>query len=304
LVRRIGLRHDGNMIAFSTDSCAEEAPMRYWYVAFAIALVVVLGHAVGPLGLLIAILAFGVALFLLWADQIGFDGAWKAFGFDRLEAPAGASEIRDRFAALLHDRVTVAKALTITMALTALWLIVPDELMLIGVIVAIGSSAWRINARRPSSPPETITRLQASQRAASAPPGSPTGPALIQHPEVSLRTGESAPSQPIPPAILLTAAPSESGKARSTATVSFMLRGTMVSASSLALLARGRYRKQRVRRGPKQSKRPGKSRSPRKPTRHVPLHLKLPLGRRQIRRPKRTLQSGTKLASRRPAKSD
>jgi len=280
--------------------------MRYWLVAFATALVVVLGYAVGPLGLLIAALAFGAALFLLWADELGFSGAWTAFGFDRFDTPVLGPDNWDRFAALVQDRDKVARALTIALALTALWLTLPEQLMLLGSVVAIGWYAQRLHARRHTSRGATAVQHQASPRAGSATPApSPTRLALVDSPKVAREAPvEAVHSQPIPPAISLTpAAPSQALPAGSTATVSFMIRGPLSSASSLALLARGRYRKQRLRRSPKRPKRQVKSRTSRKPTRHVPLHLKLPLGRRQIRRPKRSLQSGPKLPSRRTSKA-
>jgi hypothetical protein len=113
---------------------------------------------------------------------------------------------------------------------------------------------------------------------------------------------EAVPPQPVVSSILLAPATSSEAPATSTATISFVVRGTMSSASSLALLARARYRKARVRRGPKRLKRQGKRRTSSKATRHVPLHLKLPQGRRSIRRPKRPLQSGPKLPSRQTRK--
>jgi hypothetical protein len=274
--------------------------MRYWLVAFAIALVVVLGYAVGLLGLLIVALVLGAALFLLWVDQLGFGGAWTAFGFDRFDAPVLGPDNWDRFAALIQDREKVARALTIALALTALWLTLPEEVVLLGVIVAVGWYAQRIHARRLSSPGPTAVQRPASARAGSAAPApapSPTRPASLGAPI------EAVPAPPSPSAILLVpSAPSEPRSTSSTATVSFMIRGTMSSASSLALMARARYRKHRVRRSPKRPKRQSMGRTARKPTRHVPLHLKLPQGRRTIRRPKRPLQSGPKLPSRRASK--
>ena len=277
--------------------------MRYWLVAFAIALVVVLGNAVGLFGLLIAALAFGAALFLLWAEQLGFAAAWTAFGFDRFDSPDSGPPIPAQFATLVRDLDKVAKALTIALVLTALWLMLPEEPMLIGVIVAVGWWAWRINARRPSSAATTAVRPQASLAVGSA-ALPPTTLDVVDHRTVSLDVpAEAAPSQPAPAAISpAPATASDIRPASSTATIAFMIRGPMSSASSLALLARGRFRKPRVRRGPKRPKRPSKSRTSPKATRHVPLHLKLPLGRRQIRRAKRSLQSGPKLPSRRTGK--
>jgi hypothetical protein len=276
--------------------------MRYWFVAFAIALVVVLGHAVGLFGLLLAGVAFGVVLFLVWADQLGFGGAWEAFGFDRSDTPGSGPEHRDRFAALLQDRGKVAKALTLTLGLTALWLILPEESVLIGVIVAIGWAAQRILSRRPALPAASPARPQ-------APLPAPTRLAAVETPK-PVPTSIEVPAdvvhtQPAASTIVLESAaspPADTATAKSKATVSFMVRAPMSSASSLALLLGTRYRKQRVRRLSKRPKRQAKSRTSLKPTRHVPLHLKLPLGRRQIRRPRRTLQAGSKLPSRRPSK--
>jgi hypothetical protein len=298
------------MMRSAPASSAEEYSMRYWLMAFAAALVVVGGYAIGPFGLLIAAVVFAAALFLLWAEQLGFGGAWTAFGFDRFDAPLSGAPSRDHLAVLVRDRDKVAKALTIALASTALWLILPEELVLVGGLVAIGASAQRIYARRIVAPAATTAQPQASPRAIStmpAPPPSPTSLASIdpqKPPPAALEATIEPIVQPLASAIVLApVAPAEARAASSTATLSFMIRGTLSSASSLALLARGRYRKPRVRRSPKPPKRPSKSRTARKPTRHVPLHLKLPLGRRQIRRSKRPLQSGPKLASRQTRKS-
>jgi hypothetical protein len=248
--------------------------MRYWLVTFAIAVVVVAGYAVGLLGLVLAAIAFGAALFLLWADELGFSGAWLAFGFDRFDAPASGANW-DQFAAVTKDADKVAKAATIALSLTAAWLMLPEELMLIGILVSTGWAALRINKRHPSAPPKTAALPQTPLRANLAPPSAqPMEPAMAREPTVATdaRTATATIAADSP-----------------------VLRRTMSSASTLALLARGRYRSQRVRRRPKQAKRQVKARPARKPSRHLPLHQKLPLGRRPIRRPKRALQSGLKL---------
>ena len=61
--------------------------MQFWLAAFAVALVVVIGYAGGPPGAVVALLAFVIALFLLWARDLGFKGAWEKFGLQSLSPP-------------------------------------------------------------------------------------------------------------------------------------------------------------------------------------------------------------------------
>lgn len=131
--------------------------MQYWIAAFAAALVVVIGYAAGPIGAIIAIAAFSVALFLLWAYRLGFNGAWTSFGLDRFTAPFWKSENWDRFNAIFADREKVVKAATVAVVLIAVSLILPTNQVIIAVAAV---AAWYVfqvyRANKPARPASSI----------------------------------------------------------------------------------------------------------------------------------------------------
>jgi len=113
--------------------------MQYWIIAFAAALVVVIGYAAGPVGAMISLLAFAGSLYLMWARKLGFANAWTRFALDRFSAPFWKGENWDRFNAMFQDAESVVKAGTIAVVLIALSLILPpSQVALIAVVVA----AW------------------------------------------------------------------------------------------------------------------------------------------------------------------
>jgi len=113
--------------------------MQYWIIAFTAALVVVIGYAAGPVGAVAALLVFSVALYLLWARRLGFNGAWTRFGLDRLTAPLWKGENWDRFGGIFNDRDSVVKAATVAVVLIALSLILPPSQV---GLVAVAIAAW------------------------------------------------------------------------------------------------------------------------------------------------------------------
>lgn len=112
--------------------------MTYWIFAFVAALAVVIGVAGGLAGAVIAALAFGITLFLLWAHKLGFDSAWRTFGLDRYVAPILERGNRDRFIRIFDDNEKLGKACTVALALVALWLILPKYQVAIAAVVALG----------------------------------------------------------------------------------------------------------------------------------------------------------------------
>ncbi|MBI5114594.1 MAG: hypothetical protein HZA68_21745 [Rhodovulum sp.] len=126
--------------------------MPYWILAFAVALVVVIGTAAGPFGAVVALIAFSVALFLLWAQKLGYMGAWTTFGLDRFAAPFLDDANRERFSGIFSDMEKVGKACTIAVVLIALSLLLPGYQ--VGILV-IALAAWWLYqirlANRPAS---------------------------------------------------------------------------------------------------------------------------------------------------------
>jgi hypothetical protein len=113
--------------------------MQYWIIAFAVAMVVVIGSAAGAAGAAVSLLAFAGSLYLMWARKLGFSGAWTRFALDRFTAPFWKSENWERFNAMFNDSESVVKAGTISVALIALSLVLPaSQVGLIALVVA----AW------------------------------------------------------------------------------------------------------------------------------------------------------------------
>ncbi|EJW11475.1 hypothetical protein A33M_3088 [Rhodovulum sp. PH10] len=129
--------------------------MTYWLIAFAAALLVVIDFATGLPGVIVALLAFAVALFLFWANTLGFMGAWTKFGLDRVAAPFMDDDTRARVAAMFSDQAKVAKACTVALVLIALSLMVPPYQLGIAVAVIAAWYVWQI--RRAHRPVKTTT---------------------------------------------------------------------------------------------------------------------------------------------------
>ncbi|MGX7745233.1 hypothetical protein [Rhodopseudomonas parapalustris] len=115
--------------------------MQYWIGAFAIALVVVIGYAGGPLAALVTIATFLIALFLLWAREIGFKGAWERFGLQTMTPPLWKVENWDRFKLIFIDQNKVVKACTVAVAMIALAMFLPRNLV---ALVYLAAAAWGV----------------------------------------------------------------------------------------------------------------------------------------------------------------
>ena len=99
--------------------------MRHWIAAFVVALLSSIGWVAGPVGIVVAALTFFVSLFLLWAHEIGFYGAWTRFGLDRLVKPVLSSEHRQRFLPIFSNLEVLLKALTVAVVSIAFLLSLP-----------------------------------------------------------------------------------------------------------------------------------------------------------------------------------
>jgi hypothetical protein len=139
--------------------------MQYWLVAFAAALVVVIGFAAGPIGAVVAVVAFSVALFSLWASKLGFAGAWTRFGLDRFTAPFWKGENWDRLGEIFGDREKLVKASTVAVGLIALFLVLPPSQVLIAVAAVAVWYAFEINrANKPVTRPYVATSIELADK--------------------------------------------------------------------------------------------------------------------------------------------
>ncbi|RAI46065.1 hypothetical protein [Rhodoplanes roseus] len=144
--------------------------MNYWIAAFAVALVVVIGAAAGPLGAVISLIAFAVTLFLLWAHKLGYMGAWTRFGLDRFTAPFLEGDNYDRLTLITTDGEKLAKACTVALVLIALSLVLPGYQVGI-LVVAVG--AWYLyqirRANAPAKPSAATLELPSAKGGAFKP---------------------------------------------------------------------------------------------------------------------------------------
>jgi hypothetical protein len=130
--------------------------MQYWIAALAVALLVVVGYAAGPLGAVITLLAFLIALFLLWARDLGFKGAWTRFGLNRISPPLWKRENWDQFEGIFVDRDKVVRAIAIALALIALSLMLPKNLVFLAFLAV---AVWFVvEIYRANKPAASLTR--------------------------------------------------------------------------------------------------------------------------------------------------
>jgi hypothetical protein len=118
--------------------------MQFWLAAFAVALVVVIGYAGGPPGALVALLAFVIALFLLWARDLGFKGAWDKFGLQSLSPPLWRQDNIDRLKGLFADEQKLVKACTIAVALIALSMLLPRNFVVFVYLAALAVGVFEV----------------------------------------------------------------------------------------------------------------------------------------------------------------
>lgn len=133
--------------------------MQFWRAAFAVALVVVIGYAGGPPGAVVALLAFVIALFLLWARELGFKGAWEKFGLQSLTPPLWKPENLDRFKALFVDEQKLVKACTIAVALIAVSMLLPRNIVVFIYLAAIALGVFEVYRNTNSTAPQPGSRI-------------------------------------------------------------------------------------------------------------------------------------------------
>jgi hypothetical protein len=126
--------------------------MSYWIAALAVALMVVVGYAAGPLGTLVSLLAFFFTLFLFWASRLGFDGARKQFAIDQISAPLFSNENWKRLEALFIDSEAVVKAATASLVVVALSLTLPIGQVVLVVVVVGAIFSFQIARRHKAAP--------------------------------------------------------------------------------------------------------------------------------------------------------
>jgi hypothetical protein len=118
--------------------------MQYWIAAFAVALVVVIGYAGGPPGAIVAMLAFVIALFLLWARELGFKGAWGKYGLQNLSPPVWKPENIERFKGLFADEQKLVKACTVAVAMIALSMLLPRNMIVLIFLAAVALGVFEV----------------------------------------------------------------------------------------------------------------------------------------------------------------
>jgi len=115
--------------------------MQYWIAAFAVALLVVVGYAAGPLGAVVSAFVFVIALFLLWARDLGFAGAWTRFGLNRFTPPLWKRENWEQFEGIFADREKVVKAGSIAVSLIAISMMLPRNMV---VLAFLAVAVWAV----------------------------------------------------------------------------------------------------------------------------------------------------------------
>lgn len=133
--------------------------MQIWLAAFAAALIVVIGYAGGPPGAFAALLTFLVALFLIWARDLGFRGAWDRFGLQSMNPPLWKPENMERFRSLFVDEQKLVKATTISVALIAAALILPRNLVVVIFVAALALGIFEVYRNTKSVAPRPGTPI-------------------------------------------------------------------------------------------------------------------------------------------------
>jgi hypothetical protein len=120
--------------------------MNYWIAAFTAAVAVIIGFAAGPQGTLVFLIALGVALYLFWAEALGFKGALARLGLDRLKPPVWKKENWVQFQTTLTDQDKLVKAYASALVLMALKLMLPSHqgVVLLATIVVVGWFVFKI----------------------------------------------------------------------------------------------------------------------------------------------------------------
>jgi len=115
--------------------------MQNWFIALAVAVLLVIGFAAGPMSVVVAFFAFWVTLYLLWAYELGFKPAWARYGLHRVKPPFWAAENKIWFMPIFDDRVKVVKAAAVPLLIVAFSLMLPVSVVRIVTLVAL---AWYV----------------------------------------------------------------------------------------------------------------------------------------------------------------
>jgi hypothetical protein len=120
--------------------------MKYgWKIALGASLLLVIGFAAGVLGAVSALLAFSVALFLQWADKLGFAGARRKLAPDRFSIAVLKAGNWQQLTIVLEDHEKFERALTCAVMSIALLLILPTYLVLCVALVVAGWFAFQVH---------------------------------------------------------------------------------------------------------------------------------------------------------------
>lgn len=120
--------------------------MNYWIAAFTAAVAVIIGFAAGPQGTLVFLVALGFALYLFWAEELGFKGAVDRLGLDRLKPPVWQRSNWVQFTTTLTDQDKLVKAFAAALALMAVKLMLPSHqgVVVLATIVVVGWFVFKI----------------------------------------------------------------------------------------------------------------------------------------------------------------
>ncbi|WP_322515219.1 hypothetical protein SR870_19800 [Rhodopseudomonas palustris] len=115
--------------------------MQNWFVALAVAVLIVIGFAAGPMSVVVAFLSFWVTLYLVWAYELGFKDTWARYGLNRVKPPFWAEENKVWFYPIFGDRVKVVKAAAVALLIVAFSLMLPVSVVRIATLVVL---AWYV----------------------------------------------------------------------------------------------------------------------------------------------------------------
>jgi hypothetical protein len=135
--------------------------MNNWIAIFAAALVVVIGFAAGPVTAVICLFAFFISLYLLWALELGFSGAKQRFDFKSFSPPVWKAENFGLYKAIFVDTQKVIKAAAIAVGLTALSLLLPVKLLILGLVAV---AVWVVIEIYRADKPTTVRVLDSSKK--------------------------------------------------------------------------------------------------------------------------------------------
>jgi hypothetical protein len=113
--------------------------MQNWFIALAVAVLLVIGFAAGPMSVVVAFLSFWITLFLVWAYDLGFKDAWARYGLHRVKPPFWSAENKVWFMPIFDDRLKVVKAAAVSLLIVAFSLMLPLSVVRIATLIVL---AW------------------------------------------------------------------------------------------------------------------------------------------------------------------